>query len=62
MYATVGDQIFLGDSSFTNPRERNGEIVEVRGPDGQPPYLVRFDDGHESLITPGPDAAISPQE
>ena len=27
----------------------------TRGEDGGPPYLVRFDDGAESLIFPGPD-------
>ncbi|WP_378742233.1 DUF1918 domain-containing protein [Nocardia brasiliensis] len=62
MYATVGDRIFLGDASATSPRERLGEIIEVRGPDGQPPYLVRFSDGRESLVNPGPDAVVNPQE
>lgn len=39
---------------------RDGEILEVRGPDGQPPYLVRWsDDGHESLVFPGPGATIA---
>ena len=37
-----------------------GQIVEVRGPDGQPPYLVRHPDGHESLVFPGPDAVVEP--
>jgi hypothetical protein len=38
--------------------KRTGEIVEVRGAGGEPPYLVRFDDGHTSLVFPGPDAII----
>ncbi len=38
--------------------ERTGEIVEVRGAGGEPPYLVRFDDGHTALVFPGPDAII----
>jgi hypothetical protein len=38
--------------------ERIDEIVEVRGAGGEPPYLVRFDDGHTSLVFPGPDAVI----
>jgi hypothetical protein len=38
--------------------ERTGEIVEVRGAGGEPPYMVRFDDGHMSLVFPGPDAII----
>ncbi|MQY31515.1 hypothetical protein NRB56_71240 [Nocardia sp. RB56] len=35
-----------------------GRIVEVRGTDGAPPYIVRFDDGHESLVFPGPDSVV----
>jgi hypothetical protein len=37
-----------------------GDVVEVRGPDGQPPYLVRFDDGRERLVYPGPDCEVQP--
>ena len=39
-------------------QRRHGEIVEVRGADGAPPYLVRWSDGHEALFFPGPDAII----
>lgn len=36
---------------------RDAEVLEVRGPGG--PYLVRWqDDGHVTLIYPGPDATI----
>lgn len=38
--------------------DRRGEIIEVRGADGGPPYIVRFDDGHEGLVFPGPDAVV----
>lgn len=34
------------------------EIIEVRGPDGTPPYVVRHADGHEGLIYPGPDCVV----
>ena len=34
------------------------EIVEVHGAGGEPPYLVRFDDGHTGLVFPGPDAVV----
>jgi len=30
----------------------------VHGHDGEPPYLVRWDDGHEGLFFPGPDARL----
>jgi hypothetical protein len=38
--------------------DRTGEIIEVKGPSGTPPYLVRFDDGHQGLVFPGPDAVV----
>jgi hypothetical protein len=38
--------------------DRIGEFVEVRGSDGAPPFLVRFDDGHEGLVFPGPDCVV----
>ncbi|WP_199780139.1 DUF1918 domain-containing protein [Nocardia cyriacigeorgica] len=41
-------------------KDRRGEILEVRGPDGAPPYMVRFLDGHEGLVYPGPDSLIEP--
>lgn len=40
-------------------REPDGEILEVLGEDGSPPYVVRWsDDGHVSTLFPGPDAFI----
>ncbi|GAA2414269.1 DUF1918 domain-containing protein [Actinomadura vinacea] len=40
--------------------DRSGEIIEVRGSSGGPPYLVRFDDDHTGLVFPGPDAVVEP--
>lgn len=58
MKATVGDQIIVRGHRIRDP-ERDAEILEVRGDDGGPPYLVRWsDDGHESLFFPGTDAFI----
>ena len=38
---------------------RDGEILEVHGEEGGPPYLVRWSDtGHEGLYFPGPDSVI----
>jgi hypothetical protein len=34
------------------------EIIEVRGDDGAPPYLVRYPDGHEGLVFPGSDCTV----
>jgi hypothetical protein len=46
-------------SAHVDEAVRDGEILEVHGEDGAPPYLVRWsDNGHESLIFPGPDASV----
>lgn len=46
-------------SCTTGTPARDGEILEVRGPNGSPPYLVRWaNDGHVSLVFPGPGATI----
>jgi hypothetical protein len=62
LHASVGDRIHV-DGTHVSDHERNGEIIEVRGENGTPPYLVRwFDTGHEALVFPGPDASIRPAE
>ncbi|MBB5928976.1 hypothetical protein FHS34_004446 [Streptomyces echinatus] len=40
--------------------DRTAEIIEVLGMDGGPPYRVRFEDGHETLMSPGPDTVVRP--
>jgi hypothetical protein len=58
MRAAVGDRIVIKGHYVGEP-DRDAEILEVRGPDGSPPYLVRWsDDGHEGLFFPGPDAVV----
>jgi hypothetical protein len=57
MRAQVGDRLHVHGRTVGNV-DRVGEIVEVRGSDGGPPYLVRFDDGHETLVFPGPDSTV----
>ena len=57
MQAAIGDRFHVRGNIVGQP-ERSGEIIEVRGVGGEPPYLVRFDDGHTSLVFPGPDATI----
>ena len=40
-------------------RPRDAEVLEVRGADGGPPYLVRWEDtGRVSLHYPGSDANV----
>jgi hypothetical protein len=58
MYAAVGDRVVV-HGTHVGDHVRDGEILEVRGKDGEPPYLVRWSDtGHESLLYPGSDATV----
>ncbi|MDA8301598.1 MAG: DUF1918 domain-containing protein [Actinomycetota bacterium] len=57
MKASVGDHIEVPGEKV-GEGGRSGEVMEVRGPDGAPPYLVRWSDGHEGLYFPGPDAVV----
>ena len=53
MYAAGGDRIVVR-SLHVDEAVRDGEVLEVHGPDGGPPYLVRWsDNGHETLVYPG---------
>jgi hypothetical protein len=60
MHATVGDRLHV-HSRVVGVEERLGVILEVRGDEGAPPYLVRFSDGHEGLVFPGPDCVVEEQ-
>ena len=58
MFATVGDRIVI-QGHHTGQAVRTCQVTEVRGPDGGPPYLVRWSDsGHETLYFPGNDATV----
>lgn len=55
--AHTGDRIHVHSHAVDVP-DRIAEILEVRGEDGGPPYLVRYDDGHQTVIYPGPDTTV----
>ena len=57
MRASVGDRLHV-HAAHVGEMDRTGEIIEVKGPSGTPPYLVRFEDGHQGLVFPGPDAVV----
>lgn len=59
MQARVGDRLVIESSTVDAPR-REGEILEVRGENGSAPYLVRWSNGQEGLVFPGPDAQVFP--
>ena len=58
MKAAVGDRLVV-KGHHVGEHDRDAEILEVRGGNGEPPYLVRWDDdGHEGLVFPGSDARV----
>lgn len=58
MKAHVGDELFVLSSHLDHPAAE-GKIIEVHGTNGDPPFLVRWDDdGRESLVFPGPDSKV----
>ncbi|MDN3295273.1 DUF1918 domain-containing protein [Streptomyces ficellus] len=62
MHATVGDTLLV-HGRVVGQHDRTAEVIEVLGPDGNPPYRVRFDDdGHEAVMSPGPDSVVRHKE
>lgn len=57
MRAAVGDRIHF-QSNNVGRADHAAVVVEARGSDGGPPYLVRRDDGHETVVYPGVDAWV----
>lgn len=58
MHAATGDRLLVKGRT-TGQASHTGEIVEVQGQDGAPPYVVRWSgDGHVGLVYPGPDAVV----
>jgi Domain of unknown function (DUF1918) len=58
MQAGVGDRIVIKGHRMGEP-DRDCEVLEVKGTDGGPPYVVRWGQtGHESLFFPGADAHV----
>ena len=57
MRAQIGDLIVLAGERVGQPT-RDGMVLEVRGQDGGPPYLVRWNDGQTALLYPGPGSVL----
>lgn len=56
--ARPGDRLIIRGHRLRGT-EPDGEILDVLGDDGLPPYVVRWsDDGHVSTLFPGQDAFI----
>jgi hypothetical protein len=62
MQAEAGDKLVIHGHAVGR-KERHATIVEVRGVDGAPPYVVHWDHDpsdkpHDHLFYPWPDADI----
>ncbi len=58
LHAEPGDRLVVR-AHHVGETVRDGEILEVLGEDGGPPFLVRWtDDGHVSRVYPGSDAFV----
>jgi hypothetical protein len=58
MQAHVGDRLVVRGHAV-GMANRDGKILEVRGNDGEPPFVVEWtQDGQVGLVRPGPDAVV----
>jgi hypothetical protein len=57
VHARQGDEIVIGTTTLDAPRRR-GTVIEVIGQGEREHYRVRWQDGHESVYFPGPDARV----
>lgn len=56
MRANAGDTLVV-----PGPEIRTGLVIRVLGPDGAPPYVIKWDgDGHIAMVTPGEYSRIIP--
>lgn len=56
--AEPGDRLVVRGHRLGEP-ERDGEILATLGPEGSPPFRVRWSDtGAETLLFPGSDAYV----
>jgi hypothetical protein len=58
MQAHKGDRIVIHGQRAGRP-DRDGEVLEARGENGEPPFVVRWEDnGHETLFFPGDNTSV----
>jgi hypothetical protein len=58
MHAKPGDHLVIR-GHHVGDVEKDGEILEVRGAGGEPPFLVQWsDEDRETLVFPGSDAVV----
>lgn len=59
MRASIGDRIVIHGRAVGFP-EQQGEVIEVREHGDGTLLVVRYDDGHEAILSPGTDCEIRP--
>jgi len=57
MRAEVGDELVVR-GRHVGDADRTGTIIEIHGHGRTPPYLVRWEDGHESVFSPSSDTLV----
>ncbi|MEV8409661.1 DUF1918 domain-containing protein [Streptomyces niveus] len=57
MDANKGDRLVV-HGRIVGEQDRVVEVVEVLGPPHTPPFRVRDERGHESILVPGPDSEV----
>ena len=57
MQASVGDRLVVRSHQVGDPG-REAVVLEVHGQRGEPPYLVRWSDGHDSVFVPSSDTTV----
>ncbi|MFB4298513.1 DUF1918 domain-containing protein [Actinomadura sp. NTSP31] len=57
MKANRGDWVIVHGHRVGEPT-RKAVVLEVHGRDGEPPYVVEWDDGHRGTYYPASDAVI----
>ena len=56
MRANAGDKLVV-----PGPESRTGLVIRVLGPDGAPPYVIKWEgDGYIAMVTPGEYSWILP--
>jgi hypothetical protein len=61
MRASKGDRL-VQHGRVVGQHDHVVEVVEVLGPEGNPPYRVRAENGHETILSPGPDCQVEHRE
>ncbi|WP_418956070.1 DUF1918 domain-containing protein [Streptomyces tritici] len=62
MHASKGDKLVVHGRTVGHG-DRTAEVLQVLGQNGEPPFRVKFDDdGHEALVSPGPDTVVRHHE